>query len=369
MNNKYIWIDFYSKFIDVLMKYIDDRATLISKIKNVYKTIGINLPTLETNDNNVVDIDPFTIYGLFNKGITTNNRVRIIRGLAEEFSVESTIPKEFTGIPVLNNMSAVFYHFLGDRGEDDIDNLWKLCKAALDYAENKSKENRKKFVEYFDKCIKQKGVRWKITMGLYWVRPYDYLNLDSINRWYLGNPEETAQDLGEEFSTKIKDLKQMPNGEEYLNICELGILELKDTEQPYETFPELSYVAWNESERVNKEKKDKLIRKTDGDAMPDKDVRQAHYWIYSPGYQSEMWEDYYDKGIMALGWDELGDFSSYQNNKEIQESLMQLYGSQSSYRNIAQAINKFVNEMKIGDVVLLKGDSKVLGRGIVTGRI
>ena len=248
MNNKYIWIDFYSKFIDVLMKYIDDRATLISKIKNVYKTIGINLPTLETNDNNVVDIDPFTIYGLFNKGITTNNRVRIIRGLAEEFSVESTIPKEFTGIPVLNNMSAVFYHFLGDRGEDDIDNLWKLCKAALDYAENKSKENRKKFVEYFDKCIKQKGVRWKITMGLYWVRPYDYLNLDSINRWYLGNPEETAQDLGEEFSTKIKDLKQMPNGEEYLNICELGILELKDTEQPYETFPELSYVAWNESE-------------------------------------------------------------------------------------------------------------------------
>ncbi len=42
MNNKYIWIDFYSKFIDVLMKYIDDRATLISKIKNVYKTIGIN---------------------------------------------------------------------------------------------------------------------------------------------------------------------------------------------------------------------------------------------------------------------------------------------------------------------------------------
>ncbi len=288
--------------------------------------------------------------------------------MAEEFSVESTIPKEFTGIPVLNNMSAVFYHFLGDRGEDDIDNLWKLCKAALDYAENKSKENRKKFVEYFDKCIKQKGVRWKITMGLYWVRPYDYLNLDSINRWYLGNPEETAQDLGEEFSTKIKDLKQMPNGEEYLNICELGILELKDTEQPYETFPELSYVAWNESERVNKEKKDKLIRKTDGDAMPDKDVRQAHYWIYSPGYQSEMWEDYYDKGIMALGWDELGDFSSYQNNKEIQESLMQLYGSQSSYRNIAQAINKFVNEMKIGDVVFAKkGDSKVLGRGIVTG--
>ena len=102
--------------------------------------------------------------------------------------------------------------------------------------------------------------------------------------------------------------------------------------------------------------------------MPDKDVRQAHYWIYSPGYQSEMWEDYYDKGIMALGWDELGDFSSYQNNKEIQESLMQLYGSQSSYRNIAQAINKFVNEMKIGDVVFAKkGDSKVLGRGIVTG--
>ncbi|NLJ70859.1 MAG: AAA domain-containing protein [Clostridiaceae bacterium] len=365
MNKEYAWIDFYTKFIDVLIGYIDDRAALINKIKNVYNSLNMKLPTLET-DNNIVDIDPFTIYGLFNKGITEKNRIKIIRGMASEFKVEAKIPDNFIGIPVLNNMTASFYQFSGERGENDIDNLWKLSNAALKYAKYKSPKNREEFIEYFDKCIKQKGVRWNITMGLYWMRPYDYINLDSKNRKYLGNLKETVQDISAEFANKIKDLKDIPNGEEYLKICELGALELI-TDKKYKSFPELSFFAWEESERVKSENQDKLGRKFDGDAMPDKDVRPIHFWSYSPGTNIETWNEYYEKGIMALNWDELGDFSLYKNKKAIQDKLKQLYGEQSSYSNIALVIYQFVNEIKIGDVIFAKkGDSTVLGRGIVT---
>lgn len=81
MNNKeYLsWVDFYTEFADKLLPYATDRQTLIEKVKAVYTAIGMRLPKLE-KDNNIVDIDPFTIYGLFNKGITNANRIKILAG-------------------------------------------------------------------------------------------------------------------------------------------------------------------------------------------------------------------------------------------------------------------------------------------------
>ena len=80
MNNKeYLsWVDFYADFADKRLPYATDRQTLIEKVKAVYSAIGMRLPKLE-KDNNIVDIDPFTIYGLFNKGITNANRIKILQ--------------------------------------------------------------------------------------------------------------------------------------------------------------------------------------------------------------------------------------------------------------------------------------------------
>ena len=127
------WIRFYMEFADKL-RHID-RKELIERIKKVYASIGMRLPTLERGGD-VVDIDPFTIFGLFNKGITNTNRINIITGFAKEFGVTAPVPENFDGIPVLNNQSATFYYFLGDRGERDIDNLWDFFCAALDYADD-----------------------------------------------------------------------------------------------------------------------------------------------------------------------------------------------------------------------------------------
>lgn len=68
--NQFDWISFYEEFAYKLLAYKDNRQELIEKIKQVYEVTGIKLPTLERNengDNEIVDIDPFTTFGLFNK--------------------------------------------------------------------------------------------------------------------------------------------------------------------------------------------------------------------------------------------------------------------------------------------------------------
>ena len=178
MANEYGCIDFYTELADKLLPYKDSRPELIRKVRQVYANVGIKLPKLE-NDNNPKDIDPFTVFGLFNKGISNANRIAIIKGIASEFGVTAAIPDAFDGIPVLNNLKATFYWFQEDRAEHDIDNLWSLFLVAIDYAKNESDENQQAFVRAYDTVLNQQGIRWNITMGLYWIRPYTFLNLDS----------------------------------------------------------------------------------------------------------------------------------------------------------------------------------------------
>ena len=32
----------------------------------------------------------------------------------------------------------------------------------------------------------------------------------------------------------------------------------------------------------------------------------VYYWLYSPGEQAYMWDEFYEQGIMAIGWPALG---------------------------------------------------------------
>ncbi len=84
--------------------------------------IGLKLPNLKS-DIILVGIDSFTIYGLFNKGITQENRIRIVQGLAAEFQVTAPVPYTFDGVPVRMNLMAAFYRFKDERHPDTIDRL------------------------------------------------------------------------------------------------------------------------------------------------------------------------------------------------------------------------------------------------------
>lgn len=96
---------------------------------------------------------------------------------------------------------------------------------------------------------------------------------------------------------------------------------------------------------------------------PDK----KRYWIYAPGEGSHMWDEFYNKGIMGIGWDELGDLLQYPSKDSMKEKMKSIYGEEYSYKNAGHATWQFANEVKPGDVVFVKrGLSKIIGRGVVT---
>lgn len=68
MSKQYKWVDFYMEFATKLLEYRKDRSSLIEELQKVYSIIGMKLPKLE-KDNLPKDIDPFTVFGLFNKGM------------------------------------------------------------------------------------------------------------------------------------------------------------------------------------------------------------------------------------------------------------------------------------------------------------
>lgn len=244
------WPNFYMEFANTLLKYKNNRKELIKKIKRVYYTNNISLPTLE-KDRNIIDIDPFTVFGLFNKQISLRNRIRIIEGLAKEFSISVKTPDSFGGIPLLNNLSAVFYRFIGEREKSDIQNLWNVFEAALEYADTHSEKSREELIKYYNIALTQKGIKWNLTMGLFWIRPFEYLNLDSINRWYLSNPNN----IPEEFINKANNFKFVFSGEDYLSLCSDCKEILENRDYSYNNFPELYRVAFALAEEINAEKK------------------------------------------------------------------------------------------------------------------
>ncbi|GAA3720742.1 hypothetical protein GCM10022378_08470 [Salinicoccus jeotgali] len=238
-NNMYDWIDFYHSFADKLRNYVNDRKTLIEKIKRTYDEIGMKLPRLE-REYDLTDIDPFTIFGLFNKGITDKNRIKIINGFKETFSIEQPTPKSFAGVPVVVNMAATFYYFKGDREDGDIDNLWQVFIAALDYDQDPTETHKEAFIQAFDTVTNQQGIKWNITMGLYWIRPYAFINLDSVNRDFIAH----SKNISTEFNKKFSTLKKVPTGNEYIDIIKTAQDSFESGNYKYRSFPELSLHAW-----------------------------------------------------------------------------------------------------------------------------
>ena len=361
MKKEFKWISFYTAFATKLLEYKSDRKLLLQKLKNAFTNIDMKMPRLEPDGVTPKDVDPFTIFGMFNKGLTDANRSKIIGGFAKEFGIMTDIPEEFPGIPVLNNMMANFYLFEENRKEDDIDNLWEVFDAAITLSESDTEENRKIFSKYYNQVLTQDCVRWNLTMGLYWIRPYTYINLDAKNRRFLSKPDNISADVVKE----VNALREVPDAEKYLDIRSKCLFALNSGYYKYKSFPEISYCAWIASQKLPADVRPSK-QENNNNALGDADVDTRHYWVYAPGEGASMWNEFYENGIMAIGWPQLGNLSVYANKGEITQRMKELYGGDSSYKNSVLAVWQFVNEIKVGDVIFAKrGRTEILGMGIV----
>lgn len=237
------WIPFYMNFADALVPYRHNRGELLEKLHGVYSSIHMNLPSSISNEP---DVDPFSVFALFNKGkLLGSTRVTIIRALKTAFAVDGPVPDDFPGIPLNGS-----YTFFGPkekkgrkkaRGEEDIENLWTMFLSALELVSRDTPRNSEAFCAAYDQARTQGEVSWNLTMGLFWIRPYDFLNLDKINRNYIKKNVRQFPFLVDGAAT-LFDTK--PDGKSYLALCDTFKELFSSGESAYSSFPDLSREAW-----------------------------------------------------------------------------------------------------------------------------
>lgn len=350
------WAIFYKELAKKLLNFQNNRDELIEIIKKIYEVTDIKFPTLERN-NELTDIDPFTVFGLFNKSsMKSSNKIKILNKMKEFFHIQAKVPHHFDSIPTINNMNATFYYFEGEREFQDIENLWSLFEIALLYSNSKDDENKNKFIRKFNLVMAQPGIgNSKLTSALYWIDSDTFANLDSRAIWYIFEESE----ISTKYINFEVNLKQSLTATTYLMIIEKLKLFLKE-DNYLNDFIDLSYEAWRKSKEVKQNSKVK-------DIDADKDLEVVNYWIYSPKPQDVDFASFIENGEMSIGYNELEDFSKYASKEEINQKLQQLNHNQHHYIHTVNAIWEFSKEMKRGDIVYVKkGQTDIVGWGVVS---
>lgn len=371
------WIEFCTAFADELLRWRNDRTGLLEKVKETYDRLGKKLPTLDSEPG-PTDIDPFTVLGLFSRKMNDGNRTARIAAFKETFGMNAELPHSFEGLSPLYPGNATFYAFHDDprRGERDIQNLWDLFEAALALGDHDTPASREAFCQAYDHTIGQPFLKFKLSMGLSCSRPLAFLSLDGRNRWYLGD-KALAGPVCSEHVPYEKD-PAPASGEEYLAICDAVRSQFGTKAFPFTSFPEISHAARVESERVNKETKEKNKADTarrkleaqeaaDGRGLGDADVETTRYWLYTPGKDACMWEEFSESGIMGLRLSEFDDLTPYDSEKAMQRALLDEHADAPRKTTTVHAAWQFAHEMKPGDVVFAqRGRQEILGRGVIT---
>lgn len=234
------WTRFYGAIADNLLRFREDRTELVAGIHAMSAQVdGVSIlqdQFLDGSTGPLKDLCPFTVIGIFNRGLTNDNRIIIAEKLAQLLGVDERVPDSFEGIPVLNNQRSWFFGFEHKRQSDDIDALWDIFEVAIRFAESEDPEVRSEFTKAYDNVTKRHGVGWNITMGLYWIRPWDYLTLDSQSTNYL------TKKLGVQIG--LNGPKRRCNANDYLIVLESIEARFQEEAYPVHSFPELSLAAW-----------------------------------------------------------------------------------------------------------------------------
>ncbi|MFZ2526307.1 MAG: AAA family ATPase [Rhodococcus sp. (in: high G+C Gram-positive bacteria)] len=238
----FTWVPFYTELADKLVPFRDRRGDLLDILWDAAGRSGAErlfryLKTDHRLDGTIgalTDIDPFTVYGPFNRGITDSRRTRIAEAYRDAFGIAAPAPTRFDGIPVVDNRNSWFIRWEIDRADDAVDRLWDLFEAAKAYAESRGETNRERLITAFDGAAT--GQTRMLTMGTYWVRPETFTAFDGVNSRFLANayPEIAAHlNLGGKIS-----------GEDFLVNTETVTSWLSSSSSPFATPPELSRSAW-----------------------------------------------------------------------------------------------------------------------------
>ena len=357
--NQFDWVPFYEEFAQILLeKYKDNRFQLAQLIEKIFANISMKMPTLSADNAPFDDVDPFTVFSLFNKlQMSDTTRLKILKEIKVLFGVSAALPTSFDGIPTVFPTTACFYNFDENAGAQK-DNLWMFFEIALAYKNDQSEDNWVKFSELYNRVVQIPYNKYgKITMALYWIAPDFYLNLDSRNEWYIYETDK--------IPTKIVDELPAPKAgfpsDDYKIAMKKMSEFLHSDQSSVHDFTGLSYNAYVYSEEINKKKK------IEEDGLGSSQKRERQYWVFSPGEGACNFENDVKDGVMSVGWGSVGNLRQFHNREELRSAVRAFWGDETgSRKNDTLCLWQLANEVKPGDYVFAKkGRRKTIGYGIV----
>ncbi len=329
-DKSFTWIPFYTELAKALLKYKEDRKPLVDWIYNNLQGY-LNHFKDAPDGRPMPDVDPFSVFAIFNRGITEDKRKDICEKIKGFFGISASTPKDFDGIPVMNTQRTNFILFADERQDGDIERLWNVFEDAVLGADIKNSYN----------ALSGQGlIKFNITIGLFWICPDKFLPLDS-------NSQDLLKSLGIMF-----DSKNFLPYDEYERVMHELNEKMKSKSLGFSNYTEFSFAAYQQ-----KQEGPKPVRTRD---------RSLTYWTFSPGENASRWQLCIDEGIMCIGWDALGDLSQYASREDMRTEIKKHYPTDGNAKNSSLAVWQFAKEMKHGDVVFAKkGMTKIIGRGIV----
>jgi len=278
--HRFKWTRFYEAVADKLLTFKDKRDELIAGIHSIASKVD-GLSNLQDQfadgtSGPLKDICPFTAMGIFNRGITDANRKAIASELVNLLGVSEAVPDSFEGIPILNNQRSWFFGFDHKRQTDDIDILWEVFSQAITYAESDDADARSAFIAAYDNATQRYGVGWNLTMGLYWIRPWNFPTLDSQSQRYIS--KKLNIQIG------FNGPKVRCNASDYLAILDTLEARFQEDAYPVHSFPELSLAAWlfkDSGTSAHPNATDPYTQEDEADAAPEAEVTAAPIEPYS----------------------------------------------------------------------------------------
>ena len=177
----FTWIPIYEEAATALRAYRDRQPELVQILAGM-AAAGLKATPLEDEAADggrftLTEIDPFTFLGNFNRGVTAANRTAMWKFLKERWYLQSPLPEDYDGIPVLNNMKSWLMPYARQREPQHVPTLWDMFEHILD------SRPQSMDAALFDRCIALREVGLAmLTMGFFYARPKVWPALDTNNK-------------------------------------------------------------------------------------------------------------------------------------------------------------------------------------------
>lgn len=308
----YSWIQTHLE----LVQWLEDKENQQPLLIQTLKDLGIEEGFRDISNNgrdrdiDLTEIDPFTFMRFLYK-YGEKKRLETLQKLAQMLHL--TIPNDVSGIPSSNPQSVWLFSSKFERTNNDVSKLWKLFYEC---------HNNTISDETFEDVLNIKySAKKSITESLFLVNPTIFLPINTPVIKYFES-KQISTDFGtyKDYISIIDDAKERLGKECY----------------------EISFDAWEENDKAKKN----------------------NYWLYAPGNNAIMWDEFYNDGVLGIGWDKLGDLHNYKSKIEIESAINKRYPNGKDGKLSIQMNFDFAYEMNIGDIIIAKkGISEIIGHG------